>query len=467
VKKILSRKMGKKRRLDNKGMSLVEVIISITILSIVVIPTLNALTTAMTYNVKARNRQNATALAETIMESFKGYDIDTLKNIFGSNGVSDDGKRIFDASAGGAYAVSGDADGNYVFTITDIKDGNKTYYVEIDAVASNDTNFFVAENMDGTSDAVYVGKKDMNDIATIKQKALADFTTAPDGSSASKVSDLIDEIKSTYSLSSNPTDAKGDEISETNHTLTTDNIDIVSRTIKFEIKTDSATGNDVVTSEMIYSYRIKDFTFYKPIDPALPEDPYDGAVPGHDGWAIAGDEETLSVFPTSGTYDITVAYGGDNVYNVYGTASGSLKRVFICYYPQYDASSDKIEITNNISGRSIPCYVLKQRDKDLSDARCTTSEYSYNVSVVKSGSGTSDIYHNLGINLGDMSKLTTGWTITNGAGKYAISSLEGKYDDTEIPSASKTSKKMSYELTLVVKEGSNVVTQLKSVMNEK
>jgi hypothetical protein len=66
-----------------------------------------------------------------------------------------------------------------------------------------------------------------------------------------------------------------------------------------------------------------------------------------------------------------------------------------------------------------------------------------------------------------MSKLTTGWTITNGAGKYAISSLEGKYDDTEIPSASKTSKKMSYELTLVVKEGSNVVTQLKSVMNEK
>ena len=72
------------KKLNNRGMSLVEVIISITILSIVVVPTLQALTSAMTYNARARRRQELTLSGERIMESVYGYDIEDVKLMFDS-----------------------------------------------------------------------------------------------------------------------------------------------------------------------------------------------------------------------------------------------------------------------------------------------------------------------------------------------------------------------------------------------
>ena len=74
----------RKTKLNNGGMSLVEVIISITILAVVAIPVLHSLTTAMVYNTKARIRQEMTLKAESIMESFKGYSLKELNEMFKS-----------------------------------------------------------------------------------------------------------------------------------------------------------------------------------------------------------------------------------------------------------------------------------------------------------------------------------------------------------------------------------------------
>ena len=56
---------------DNRGITLVELIVSIAILAIIVLPFLNAFVTATKTNVKARNKMNATHLATNIMEGIE------------------------------------------------------------------------------------------------------------------------------------------------------------------------------------------------------------------------------------------------------------------------------------------------------------------------------------------------------------------------------------------------------------
>lgn len=58
---------------DNKGMSLVEIVIAIAILSIAIIPLLYAFSYAAKYNAKARLTQRAATVAQTVMEQLKAY----------------------------------------------------------------------------------------------------------------------------------------------------------------------------------------------------------------------------------------------------------------------------------------------------------------------------------------------------------------------------------------------------------
>ena len=60
----------RKLKNDDRGVTLVEIIVSIAILAIIVLPFLNAFVTATKTNVKAKNEMNATHLATNIMGSF-------------------------------------------------------------------------------------------------------------------------------------------------------------------------------------------------------------------------------------------------------------------------------------------------------------------------------------------------------------------------------------------------------------
>ena len=63
---------------DNRGITLVELIVSIAILAIIVLPFLNAFVTATKTNVKARNKMNATHLATNIMEGIENNSMKTM-----------------------------------------------------------------------------------------------------------------------------------------------------------------------------------------------------------------------------------------------------------------------------------------------------------------------------------------------------------------------------------------------------
>ena len=67
---------------DNRGLSLIEVLIAMVILAIVITPILHSFVTTATANTKAKNMHRATVLAQSVMEGLKsGSDQDKLADI--------------------------------------------------------------------------------------------------------------------------------------------------------------------------------------------------------------------------------------------------------------------------------------------------------------------------------------------------------------------------------------------------
>lgn len=87
MKKINKKSMV--QNIDNKGFSLVELIICVAILGIAVVPLIQTFGNAAKTNGKAQKLQNATSLAESIMEEVKSNSIDSLGAAY--NGVDGSG----------------------------------------------------------------------------------------------------------------------------------------------------------------------------------------------------------------------------------------------------------------------------------------------------------------------------------------------------------------------------------------
>ena len=215
--KAAMKKPQSKRKLNNEGMSLVEVIISITILSVVVVPVMHALTSAAYYNLRARNRQNVTFVAESLMETFKGYDIfdsenqlkstttpegdthieaqDTLEWLFSDDGKSNLAGKIGAEEIGEVKSNIGSIRGNLinagsndvVFNITDMKaEDGKVYDVEITAHPEGTQEIFEIDNFSRKTDAIFVGPlhEDDNQVITYIRNDFLENHCQPVGSTS-------------------------------------------------------------------------------------------------------------------------------------------------------------------------------------------------------------------------------------------------------------------------------------------
>lgn len=63
---------------NNKGISLIEIVVTVSVIAIVVIPLISGFFTAMEINSDSRRIQNATNIAQDVMEIVKAKDIDAL-----------------------------------------------------------------------------------------------------------------------------------------------------------------------------------------------------------------------------------------------------------------------------------------------------------------------------------------------------------------------------------------------------
>lgn len=103
-------KIQKLNKLNNKGVTLVEIIVAMAILAVVVVPFVHSFVTAANTNRKAKETLNGTTIAEDIMEMFEDVnvekeasDIGALINAETALGVADAGSVSVDGS--GIYTI--------------------------------------------------------------------------------------------------------------------------------------------------------------------------------------------------------------------------------------------------------------------------------------------------------------------------------------------------------------------------
>lgn len=80
--KFKNNNLFKKLHKNQKGMSLVELIIAVTIMSVAIAPLLYSFAHSARYNAKAKKAQRATSAAQTVMENIKAYNLDSVYEKF-------------------------------------------------------------------------------------------------------------------------------------------------------------------------------------------------------------------------------------------------------------------------------------------------------------------------------------------------------------------------------------------------
>lgn len=129
---------------DNRGLSLLEVLIAIVVLSIVVVPFMHAFITAANTNADAKREHKATVVAQSVMEGFKAEPLDEIIEQF-QDPTTDfhilDPDRI-NGSIASAVAMTQDpaTPGVYRFDITGVQEDTSAYDVRVtlDATAYRD-----------------------------------------------------------------------------------------------------------------------------------------------------------------------------------------------------------------------------------------------------------------------------------------------------------------------------------------
>lgn len=177
---------GEDEKLNNKGMSLVEIIIAMVILTIVVIPVLQVLITTTGFNTRAKQKQMTMNTAEAVMETFKAYDLEELCKMYDAF-PSESGLRGATTSvtgfrtglmgvveenpvfAGGQFVPS--PLGNYLFTASNVQTDFGSYDVDIRVdkkelpSAGLEQDVLNISSLNEYTDAIFLCSYDWDDMA--------------------------------------------------------------------------------------------------------------------------------------------------------------------------------------------------------------------------------------------------------------------------------------------------------------
>ncbi len=352
-------KKWKREKVNNKGMTLVEVLVAMAILTVVSLALLQAFVSSVNYNKDAKEKQRGINLAQTIMESYKAYKLEDVCRQF--NNVD---PFIFYKGVIGSYAETGgsvDVYGNftpsptneYSFVMNDVQYDNNLYDVEVAMKANPDaiSSAEIAETpqFNAYNDAIFYQPSD-------EYKYVYE--------------DAIDQLKDA---------GMKDELLPTVTTLDKSKITIDKR--KVEISMYEYGGAEIVSAKVTYQYTIADYEF------------------------ITTEDLTDTL---DGSYTVTVDGTKDStVYDVYNNSvtrpSGAhLENLYVYFYPAYKTDfagvacdSDEIYVYNN-TGSSHKVFLVKMVTPGFSSANIMNSESTYRPTVVIGGSHCSEVYHNIG-----------------------------------------------------------------------
>lgn len=123
---------------DNRGMTLIELIIAITILGLVATPLLHGFLTSAQTEVKARKMGEVTSVAQNVMEVVEGAGYDTLKNSTSAELCTLFGIDTTLPNGGSAQIVT-PQNGTSNISLTGLDSGNKMYNATVD-ITPHDIN---------------------------------------------------------------------------------------------------------------------------------------------------------------------------------------------------------------------------------------------------------------------------------------------------------------------------------------
>lgn len=336
----------------NKGFSLVELLVAVTILAIIVVPLMHMFVTATRINVKSRNTLRATTVAQDIMEGLKAYNIDEIKAQFDkpTDGFYVVDSRLVKGAIREETALEVDSagdpdDGIYCFSMGSVKMQGSVY----DALIRVDARGY----MDGTM--THDNPFNNDGIAKVGGVRWNKSGSSTDGLYAEKQELRQDTLKKIGEKFKTEMNAAG--IDETKITYTTAGLGL-NRTYILDITDSGSTDADGnVIADAVVSVRIDGCSY---------------------GGRVEPDFYMIDHVPCG-------SFAGGNFY--------------FFYYPLYNTLDETIEI-NNPDNLPLNMSIIKQTDDPavLTDAQLLAAETAYHVDVNFTGCSADKI--SLRTNLG-------------------------------------------------------------------
>lgn len=409
------KKWMKSKKVNNEGMTLVEVLIAMVIVSGVSVFLMYCFVQVAKYSAKGRELQQTTVIAQTVMENCKAYNLEQIETKF---------KSATDTFLKGTYAngctykyVEPKTEGtdSHHFYIQNIVADNQKFGVHLKLTPMNTQTVNKLENINPRRDGVFIAQStEMTDIngglsslVEIEEqlfvRAMQQIATEVDTQTSGLVTLTADEVMNSFFTSSDPiNDAANPECNYGKFS--------VQRQITIEAST-GVDGDEADVSVVFYFNLVNDKYYVQ----------------------VPGETDIRAINCASMTDSITVPVP-DKIYTNKITKNADLEdteepmkleNIYFFYTPAYITSTEYpyggqevIEIVNNLKNadgtyRDLNVYLIKQKKKDVLDTVIGIAEASYKPSITGNGSGKVHLYHNLKENIGTPGNSLPGWSETN------------------------------------------------------
>ena len=315
MKRVYDNKM---KKMNNKGMTLVEVLMAIIILSVSLTAFFRIFISSKTFDGRAKNILRESDLSQGIMEKFKAYSMDEVMKQF--NGTAD--FKIYTGTHGTTSALYVPANDSYQFAIQDVEFDGQTYVVYIEA-APNETfdgskiSMMKTDSIDKYNDAVFI--QPTNNMGSLAEK-------------------IIDDIFDKIGIDNNADPINKD-------TIKWDKINIESKVNNINIVSNFKKGYVDVSSTYTYSFA-DDYIVYTKDGSAVNMSSV-GTKTCKIGSRDTDDVQNVeySIYDNNDTY----------------AAGARLENVYFYYYPEYDVDSEKILVNaTGADAEMVDLHIIKQ-----------------------------------------------------------------------------------------------------------
>lgn len=177
---------------DNSGFSLLELLVSLIILAIVIIPLMNSFFQAMKINQKSNKLQNYNNVASNIIENMKSMNMDQIITQYAS-------QRVYFDTVAGVYTTDSAAEeeGIYYFSMENIAEEAVSY----DAIVKVSANTYFYDEADLNHNGILMNNYAMPDIITLDSNLNAMFYAHMYRDSATRTLSVVDNPLITTDIS--------------------------------------------------------------------------------------------------------------------------------------------------------------------------------------------------------------------------------------------------------------------------